>query len=79
MMREVSVASRNHHLRPALAGGLLVMIALAVCAEAGRFDDVVRTQQKVCNLRAAQTQITETETLQGCLGLYRTGHACHRD
>ena len=73
----VSLAERACQLTGGTNLGMLATLAAAY-AEAGRFAEAVSTQQKVCDLAAAQGPGRQSESFQRRLDLYRSGHAYHQ-
>lgn len=55
----------------------MVSTLAAAYAEADRFAEAVATQQRVCDLAAAQGQANRLEAFQRRLGLYRSGLSYH--
>jgi len=56
----------------------LLSTLAAAYAEAGKFPDAVSTQQKVCDLAAAQTNSGPADSFKQRLELYRSGNAYHK-
>ena len=74
--RAVPLAERACELTGSTNLWLLSTLAAAY-AEAGRFPEAVDTQQKVCELAAAQEPGAASERFQRRLELYRSGQAYH--
>jgi protein O-mannosyl-transferase len=70
--RAVTLAGRACQLTGSTNLWLLSTLAAAY-AEAGRYPEAVSTQQKVCDLAAAQGPSGAAESFQTRLGLYRSG------
>lgn len=73
----VTLAERACQLTGATNLWLLSTLAAAY-AKAGRYPEAVSTQQKVCDLAAAQGQSGPAESFKSRLELYRSGQAYHR-
>jgi protein O-mannosyl-transferase len=73
----VPLAERACQLTGATNLAMVATLAAAY-AEAGEFHEAVSTQQKACELAAAQGQKAEAETFHRRLELYSSGHAYHR-
>ncbi len=73
----VPLAERACQLTGGANPAMLATLAAAY-AEAGRFADAVSTQQKVCDLAAAQGPSAQLDLFQRRLELFRSGHAYHR-
>ena len=76
-LRAATLAERACQLTGSTNLWLLSTLAAAY-AEAGRFPEAIRTQQKVCDLAAAQGQAAQAERFQSRLELYRSGQS-HRE
>ena len=76
-VRAVSLAERACALTQRTNLWLLSTLAAAY-AEAGQFPEALSTQQKVCDLGAAEGQNAQAESFQRRLELYRSGHAYHK-
>ena len=75
--RAVPLAERACQLTGSTNLWFLSTLAAAY-AEAGRFAEAVSTQQKVCDLAAAQRHTAQAEAFQSRLELYRAGQAYHQ-
>ena len=73
----VPLAERACHLTGQRNISLLSTLAAAY-AETGRFGEAVSTQQKVCELAAAQGKTAQVESCRDRLALYRAGQPYHR-